>query len=69
MKKIEKQVTTITITNTFGQNECREARIVRSVKDIPVGLGKIGSANGYTIWADRAPSKIEYAKKIYAVKG
>lgn len=63
------QVTTITITNTFGQKERREARVVRSVRDIPVGLGKISVANGYTIWADRAPKMIEYAKRIYAVKG
>ena len=62
------QVTTITITNTFGQKERREARVLRSVKDVPVGCGKIGTANGYTIWADRAHSKIEYAKRIYATK-
>ena len=62
------QVTTITITNTFGQKERREARVVRSTRDLPIGLGKVGTANGYNIWADRSLSKIEYAKQIFAIK-
>ena len=62
------QVTTFTITNTFGQKERREARVVRSVHDIPAGLGKVGTANGYSIWADRSLKMIEYAKRIYATK-
>ena len=59
---------TIRITNRFGQIEQREACIVRSVREIPVGLGKIGTADGYAIWCDRSPRMIEYAKRIYATK-
>lgn len=59
---------TITIINHFGQEELRKAQVVHSVDDIPVGCGKIGVFKDYTIWADRAPKMIEFAKRIYAVK-
>ena len=62
------QVLTITIQNGFGQKERREARVVRSARDLPVGLGKVGEAGGHLIFAERSLSKIEYAKRIYAIK-
>lgn len=62
------QVTTITIRNSFDQKERREARVVRSARELPVGLGKVGEANGYYIFADRSAKELEYAKSIYALK-
>ena len=62
------QVLTFTIKNTFGQKERREARVVRSASEMPLGLGKVGEVSGHLIFAERSLSKIEYAKKIYAIK-
>lgn len=62
------QVLTIAIKNTFGQKERREARVVRSAKELPVGLGKVGEVNSYAIFADRAAAKLEYASAIFALK-
>lgn len=62
------QVLTFAIKNTFGQMERREARVVRSGKDLPLGLGKVGEVSGHLIFAERSLAKIEYAKKIYAIK-
>lgn len=62
------QIVTITIRNTFGQKERREARVVKSARELPVGLGKVGEAAGYFVFADRSAEKLEYAKSIYALK-
>lgn len=62
------RVLTITITNCFGQQERREANVVRSARDLPIGLGKVGEARGHFIFADRGAKYIEYAKSIYAIK-
>lgn len=62
------QVLTITIKNTFGQKERREAKVIRSAKELPVGMGKVGEASGHLIFADRSARYLEYAKSIYAIK-
>lgn len=54
------------IKNTFGQIERREAKILRSDKDVPVGYGKVGTIKDYTLWSNRSAKNIEYAKEIYA---
>lgn len=62
------QVLTLTIKNTFGQKERREAKVVRSAKELPIGLGKVGEVGGHIIFADRSARYLEYAKTIYAIK-
>lgn len=62
------QVLTFTINNSFGQKERREAKVVHSARYLPIGLGKVGEANGHFIFADRSAKYIEYAKSIYAIK-
>ena len=62
------QVLTITIKNRFNQKERREARVVRSAQDLPVGLGRVGEAGGHLIFAERSLENLEYAKLIYAIK-
>ena len=62
------QVLTITIMNGFGQKERREATVVRSARDLPIGLDRVGAAGGHLIFADRSAKNLEYAKSIYAIK-
>lgn len=62
------QVLTFTIKNTFGQKERREAKVVRSARELPVGLGKVGEVSGHLIFAERSLKDIEYANLIYAIK-
>lgn len=62
------RVLTIAIKNTFGQNERREAKVIRTARELPTGLGVVGEVSGYRIFADRSAKKLEYAKSIYALK-
>lgn len=58
------QVKTFTVINEFNQKERREARVVKSLRDIPVGFGKVGSVSGFDIWA----TNLLFSKEYYAIK-
>lgn len=61
------QIVTFSITNGFGQKERREAAVVK-LEELPVGFGKVGTVNGFSVYADRGASHMEYARRFFAVK-
>ena len=58
------QIKSFTITNEFNQKELREARVVKSLREIPVGLGKVGRVGDYDIWA----KNLIFSKEYFAIK-
>ena len=62
------QVKTFTITNSFNQKERREAQVVLSIDEVPVGFGKVGTTGDYNIYSERSARDIQFAKMFFAVK-